>query len=457
MYAYHPANTLQTSVNPQETTEERKIMAQLWAGILFHLPLAFLMWRYEMLATAHALLIIAIGLIFLMRDRTPQRLAYLSGYIVAADVLWRMSDAQVFWEYGKYAIVFLFGLGVFRWRLKFKAAPFLYFVPLLPSIVLTAGGLNIWGAREDISFNLSGPLALTVGMLFFSQVRFTPQDFRKLFNLMLMPIAGISFVVLYRIGSVEFIEFTTQSNFITSGGFGPNQISAILGVGVLLIWIYVLNMPSYRRDRWLLLTLGVLFFSQAIFTFSRGGVINILVAAPFATFYFVRDEYRTRRTAFGALMLLGLALALILPQLNTFTGNTLAQRYQNFYQELDTTGRLDLMQADLLVWQENFWFGVGPGEAATYHFLYFGFERNVAAHMEYSRLLAEHGFLGLIAMVMLLLIFVVSFVRARTSTQKGFVLAFMLWSFVEMSHSAMRLSMISFLFALALVQLVDPE
>ena len=65
----------------------------------------------------------------------------------------------------------------------------------------------------------------------------------------------------------------------------------------------------------------------------------------------------------------------------------------------DTTGREDIARADLEVWFDNPVLGVGPGVAKEYRAATFG--RAAAAHTEFTRLLAEHGILGLVALIIL--------------------------------------------------------
>ena len=50
---------------------------------------------FPYVATAHALIILTLGLWFIVRDKQPYRLIYLTGYIAGADVLWRMTKAPV--------------------------------------------------------------------------------------------------------------------------------------------------------------------------------------------------------------------------------------------------------------------------------------------------------------------------------------------------------------------------
>jgi hypothetical protein len=131
--------------------------------------------------------------------------------------------------------------------------------------------------------------------------------------------------------------------------------------------------------------------------------------------------------------------------------------------DTNTTGRWDLIKLDLQLWEKNFLFGVGPGVSSTARFqtgrsdLVTSSGSYLASHTEYSRLLAEHGFLGLIALFLLGLMFLQAFLRAPTPLAKGLALAFMVWSLAEMTHAAMRLAAISYFYALPFAHFEDKE
>ena len=416
---------------------------------VLHVPLALLLLRYSTLATFHALLVLAIGLWFLKHDQTPTRLVYVAGYIASSEVLWRAAGANVFWEFGKYAIVLLLGLAILKWRFRLHILPVFYFATLVPAIFLI---LDTPGARGAISFNLSGHLLIAVASLFFLSVQINRQHIKNLILVMLMPISSIAVRSLYTTTTATQVVFDLTSNFVTSGGFGPNQVSAILGLGTLLCWVYLLLTTNETgKIRWLIFALGIGFLVQGILTFSRGGVFNILIAAPIATFYLMSKQQRARQTAIVALILLGLAAYFILPRLVAFTGGAVEQRFTN----LNTTGRFELFQADLEIWKTNWLWGVGPGQADEERALFYG--RSVAAHTEYSRLLSEHGLLGIFAMLVLGIMVIIALRRARSPWAKGIIFAFMLWSLAEMTHAAMRLAVISYLFALPLANFVETD
>lgn len=90
-------------------------------------------------------------------------------------------------------------------------------------------------SRQMVSFNLSGPITLGVAGMYFYRRKIPLPQFRRTLLAMLYPIAAMSIFVYFKSGSLEDVEFTTESNFQASGGFGPNQVSTIFGLGIMLI------------------------------------------------------------------------------------------------------------------------------------------------------------------------------------------------------------------------------
>ncbi len=434
----------------------------LLTAIAFHLPLAYVMRASSSVATLHALATVGLGLWFIVQDKQPFRLIYLTGYIIGAEVLWRMTKVGLLWEYDKYAVSFLLLLSMMRWRKSFKTLPLVYGLLLLPSAVMTVtGSASIFQARSDISFNLSGPFALTIAALFFSGIELNRRQLRQLLLYTVMPIAGVAFLVLIKAETATMADFASaQSNALTSGGFAANQVSAALGLGALLCWVFILTQGTVTKTSWVLALLLVWFLAQAFLTLSRGGVFNFLVAAPLATPFLAKKQGKM----LSILMLSGVILIvfvfLIIPRMDRFTGGALTERFS----ETTTTGRYELVMKDLKLWQDNFLLGVGPGRAPYLRDRQTGVSgitasssAGLAAHTEYSRLLSEHGLLGLLTLLLLVVMFFGTFLGAKTSLAKGLTLAFMIWSLAEMSHAAMRLAAISYFYALPFAGFKDED
>jgi hypothetical protein len=264
----------------------------------------------------------------------------------------------------------------------------------------------------------------------------------------ILPIVGIASVTLYGILSAEAIEFGPASNFASSGGFGPNQVSAILGLGGgLALILFLTGTGIVKRLSALLLALSLLTLSAL--TFSRGGLYNAGVMLAFAMVHSFRSS-RGRMASLLAMLVLGLAGAyLIYPRLNAFTSGMLGRRFA----DIDPTLRGQIAQADLELWFANPLVGVGPGVSKTSRTDLLGV--GVAAHTEYTRLLAEHGTAGLLALLLMLVMCIYAYSRAPDRYAQIWVAGLLAWPLMEMTHSAMRIVAISFLFGLAMVNWAD--
>lgn len=423
----------------------QKTFAVFFVAALLHIPLVLLMREFSILATAHALLTLLVALYYLVHDQTPTRLLYAAGYLSMAEILWRMTKAGVFWEFGKYALVLLFILAILRYRTRLSTLPIIYLVMLLPSVFMLIGSaVDLEKARDQISFNLSGPVSLAFAALYLRQHQFKRQELKKLLLVMIVPVVGLSTLVLYSILRAEAIVFTDESNFLTSGGYGPNQVSAILGLGVLFAWmVFLFEEHLSGFNRLLLFGLVVGFFVQSMLTFSRGGVYNLILPLPMAALAATRLEKRTRNIAIIAVLLVAVVGYFLLPGLDDLTGGLMAQRYS----DLDTTGRVDIVTVHLQTFAENPIFGVGPGAATSYALLVGG--QIVASHTEYSRLLAEHGLFGAAALLFMVVMLLRVLFSPRSAAEKWLALAFAAWVLLDMSHAAMRLSIISLMFGLS--------
>ncbi|MCI0336626.1 MAG: O-antigen ligase family protein [Acidobacteria bacterium] len=416
-----------------------------------HIPLALLMTKSPLASTVHALATLLVGLWIAGTNARPERVAYIVAYIAGAETLWRMTRAMVFWEFGKYALIAILLIAIVRsGRLKGPLSVFLYFLLLLPSLVLPMSMVDSAEFRNQVSFNLSGPLALVISTWFFSDREFSRAQIHRLFIALIGPSIGVATIALFDTLSAQTIYFSNNSNFITSGGFGPNQVSSVLGLAALLAFLLTYDPKVTRGLRLMVFTLLLIFAVQSAMTFSRGGLYTAGGAAIVATFYLIRLP-RTRLKVIGGILLLVLVTNFILlPQLDAFTGGALTKRFGN----TKLTGRDKIVRADLQAWSDNLLFGVGPGQAKSYRQDY---RVDTSAHTEFSRMLAEHGVFGLAAIFMLLLMALRHLRRAHDGPSKAFTAAMISWSFFYMLTAAMRLAAPAFIFGLAAANILPDD
>lgn len=132
----------------------------------------------------------------------------------------------------------------------------------------------------------------------------------------------------------------------------------------------------------------------------------------------------------------------VVPYLEVFTEGKLGERFST----LDPTGRTELLGFDLRIFADNPVLGVGPGVATPMRaeMGHFG-----AAHTEYTRMLSEHGILGAISLVLLVMIFVRTVVQSRTVLARAFVTAFIVWTVLFLGVNGVRLALPAYTLGLA--------
>jgi hypothetical protein len=424
--------------------------------LVAHVPLALAMREYPGIGVAHAISTLAIGLWWTTFRNRPDRVAYVGAYITGAEVLWRMTRVPMFWELGKYAVVFLFLFSIVtRRRVKGPMLPLLYFALLLPSILLTAASQDFERARQQVSFNLSGPLAILVCAWFFSQIELSREKVLQLLLALMGPVVGIASLALFSTLMTNDLHFATGANRLTSGGFGPNQVSAALGLGALMAYFYVSDREGNLGLKALALLLMVAFAVQSALTFSRGGLYIAVGSALAGSMFLIKDNRTRVKLVLSAVIICVVGYWFVLPRLNIFTEGKLEARFEN----TKPTGRDRLAGAELAAWSQNPILGLGPGGADSYRRQILTISRGerVASHTEYTRLLAEHGILGLSALMFLLMAGVTALGRANAAENKALVAAFLVWSLLFLAVNGMRLVAPSFMFGLAFVTLLGRE
>jgi len=200
-------------------------------------------------------------------------------YVGASDVLWRMTNAKVPWEGGKYVftLTLLVVLARFVRPLRHSFAPLVYLFVLLPSCAIAVWQLGPSLARGEMASTLAGPIALGVAVLAFRQFIATEAEARQLLWAVIGPAVGVAAIASKATIAAGTIKFTGESNFVTSGGYGPNQVSNILGAGAVCCLLVALSRTPLRV-RVLVLVTGAWLLGQALLTLSRGGVWGFVAA-----------------------------------------------------------------------------------------------------------------------------------------------------------------------------------
>lgn len=375
-----------------------------------------------------------------------------SAYIATSDVFFRMTGGLIFHELHKYLLIVFCILGIFFCNVSGKGLIYLfYIVLLLVSIFFTEYNFSD-NIRKMIAFNLAGPVSLGIMAFFCYRKRVSLAELNKVFFYALLPIVSLVVYLIIYNPSIKDSITGTASNFATSGGFGPNQVTTVLGVGIFILATRLMLSLSKGMQKLLEIILLVLITFRGLVTFSRGGIITAIVAISLFVIIIYLQGNKTIKLRLSKILFLSIfgVIGIWLFAVNRTSGQ-IENRYSNknasgISKEDVSSGRKDLFMVEIDAFLESPLFGIGIGKNKEYRFEKTG--TLAATHNEISRLLAEHGSLGVLAIIILVL----APMALRSENKKNiyFYSCFFMW-LLTINHSAMRIAFPSFIYGLALL------
>lgn len=375
-------------------------------------------------------------------------------YFVGAEVFLRMTKGSISYEAGKYLVILFMFIGMFYKGISGKGYPyFLYILLLIPSIFVASTTLSFdANFRTNIAFVLSGPVCLGVAALYCYDKKITMKQLNTLLLYVVLPIITHTIYIFFYNPTVRDVLSGTGSNRAASGGWGANQISTVLGLGMFIIAVRLFT----KSPNIGLKILNIILFSaisfRAIVTFSRGGVITaIATIIAFLVIYYIKVSRKKRNELITLVTLFIISIVSVWVISSKQTDGYIDLRYANKdhlgREKGDiTTGRKKLFQEELEGFISNPFFGIGSSRAKDQRIEVEG--QGVTSHSEISRLLAEHGILGV--MIIVILLFKPLDLRSRNK-RNIFFYAFLCFWFATINHSSMRIAAPAFIYALTLL------
>ena len=429
--------------------------------VIIHLLIGLAVFLVPPISKVYAITIILVGFRYvILRKNANNEALYVAAYIVGAEVFLRMTQGNIFEQYAKYGVMGVLIIGMlFRGFSKNAIMYWIFGLLLLPGIIYGFFTLNFeTDIRKAITFNIIGPITLTVSAIYCYQRIVTFQQIKNIIDMLAYPLmATLVYMYLYT-PDIKAVVTNTQSNFETSGGFGPNQVSTILGLGIFLFFIKVILNSKTIGIR----NINIFFFLfitfRGIVTFSRGGVITGFVMIIIVVILLLVFTSSQGKSKVVSLVVFGLiALSGVWAYSSIQTSGLIDKRYANKdakgrVKESKLTGREKLIESEFNMFLDNPIFGIGVGKNKEYREETTGIE--AASHNEITRMLAEHGMFGLFGLIILL---VTPMVLYLNNKQNIFVFSFVVFWILTINHAAMRLAAPAFIYALSLlkVQFVD--
>jgi hypothetical protein len=423
--------------------------------ILFHVGIGFLVFLIPFSAKIYGYAIFILGAYFIVRTQNKNNEALMvAAYVVGSEVFLRMTQGNPLYEISKYGVIVYIVMGMYFSGFSKGAAPYWIFLLLLvPSVVLTTFVLNFdTDIKNTIAFNISGPVCLGVASLYTFRRKIPVEQINTILLSMGLPIVSCMIYLTFYTPNIRDIITSTQSSHETSGGFGPNQVATILGMGMFIFFSRIIleSKTKYLLIINLIVALNITY--RGVVTFSRGGMITgLLMIILLVLFLYFKSNFGGRVKLNYIIVFMVVSLVATWTYTSFQTRGLIDKRYANQdaagrTKESKFTGREDLALNEWDTFLKNPIFGVGVGKGVEVRKAETG--DPTLSHDEITRMLAEHGTLGIFAL--LILFFTPLFLYLENKFNM-YLLCFLVFWFLTINHAAMRTAAPAFVYSLSLL------
>ena len=430
--------------------------------ILLHIVIGFVIFFIPALSKPLAALVFLIGLFFIVKNQNKnQEVLLISAYVVGSEIFFRMTGGIIIYEFAKYSIIIFMILGMYYNGFSKNAMPYwVFLILLIPGLLVATETLNLTtDLRKTISFNISGPVCLGIASIYAYNKRVSLTKLNQVLLCIGLPIISITvYLILYTPDLKEALVLGTGSNYTTSGGFGPNQVATIFGIGMFIFFSRLLLESKTKLLFAINIIVTFIITYRGLITFSRGGMITGFVMIILLLIYLYRSTQNQGKSKlhflFGFMVLMFLATWIYT---SNQTDGLIEKRYANQdasgrVKESQFTGREEIFTNEINSFIDNPIFGVGVAKGVEIRTNLTG--EVALTHNEISRMLAEHGLFGIMALLILFLTPIILFLDNK---QHIFLWCFMLFWLLTINHAAMRLSAAAFVYSLTLLKVYINE
>ncbi|WP_142785592.1 O-antigen ligase family protein [Changchengzhania lutea] len=427
--------------------------------LIFHVFLGAAIFVFRPLATLYFFIItifFSYKILMVSKKNKSFYVLLACAYIVGIEVFLRMNNGTFFYEAIKYLVIIFILMDMFSSSFNSGALVYVIYICLLiPGIFVAFTNMGFdTDIRKAVAFNLSGPVCLGISAIFCYRRKVSFKQLKMVLTTFVLPLVSTMVYLFLYTPDLQSAITGTESNFAASGGFGPNQVATVLGIGMFALAARFFMSRGNILLKYLdLLLLGLMGF-RAIVTFSRGGVFTALIMiVVFIAIYYFKVNTKSRRTVLRSIFVF-LGIALFTWMISSIqTSGFIDKRYANQdaagrdKQDL-TTGRTDLVTFEINEFVNHPFLGIGVGKVKEVRLYETGIL--AASHNEISRIVAEHGLLGIFAF--LILLFTPLILRTKDRSNLFFYSFYLFW-LLTINHSAMRIAAPAFLYGLCLLNI----
>jgi len=322
---------------------------------------------------------------------------------------------------------------------------------LIPGIIV---GSNVLEApiTKEIVFDISGPVSLGICAIYTYKRKISANAINDILFAIGLPLIACCTYLFFDSPPLNEVHFETESSFVLSGGYAPNQMATVLGLGLIVFFLRLILKPSTTFHFIIDLVLMMYMYFRGILTFSRGGMIAaILTIIVFLAFVNWNADWQFRKHLLWKTVIVFIALSAISVWTSKQSHGLLKNRYANEDKNGKArvhraTGRLKVALREINFFEEHPVLGIGVGKGKEIRNKELG--KKLSSHNEITRMLAEHGLPGLLALLMLIAIPVILFFDDK---QNIYLVTFFAFWFLTINHAGMRVAAPSFIYALALL------
>jgi hypothetical protein len=423
--------------------------------ILFHVVIGMIIYVLPFTAKLYGYSIFIVGIYFVTKTQNRNQEALMvAAYITGSEVLLRMTGGNISYEFSKYGVIILILIGMYFSGFSKGATPYWVFLLLLvPSVVISTFVLDFdTNVRTTIAFNISGPICLAVASLYTYRRKITLEQVNSILLSLGLPIISCMVYLSLYTPNIRDVITGTGSSYETSGGFGPNQVATFLGLGMFIFFSRIILESRSKFLVILNLIIVVNISYRGMITFSRGGMITgFLMIILLLVFLYFKSNYRGKVKLNYIVVIIALAMMSIWGYTSLQTGGLINKRYQNQdaagrVKESQFTGREDVAINEINTFLENPLFGVGVGKGVEVREAQTGVF--ILSHDEITRMLAEHGTLGIFGLLILVITPLILYLE---NSFNMFMLCFVAFWFLTINHAAMRTAVPAFVYSLSLL------
>jgi hypothetical protein len=429
--------------------------------ILLHVFIGAMLYYVGFFPKLYGYGIIIGGVLFVINSQNKNNeVLYAAAYIVGSEVVLRMTNGNPVYEFSKFGVMIFMLVGIYYSGISKNAVPYwVFLLILIPGVIISMFALDYHvSMRKQISFNISGPVCLAICSLYNYTRRITLAQLNNIFLAVGLPIISCMVYLTIFTPTIRDIVQGTGSNSDLTGGFGPNQVSTILGLGTFIFVSRLIYASPNRLLFVINLIVAVNIGFRGLVTFSRGGMITgvaMIIILIVATYLQINKRGKSKMNFL--IMFVLFAFLATWSYSSNQTNGLIEKRYANKdaagrVKEDQLSGRAELATDEIDSFLKSPFLGVGVGVNQQIRFERTG--NVIVSHNEITRMLAEHGSLGIIGLLILFLTPIILYIDNKYNIYLLCCIAF--WV-LTINHAAMRIAAPAFIYSLSLLKVVLNE